>query len=414
MNPHFSRSRFPIALFLSFLIVAGCSKNDNIPVGPGTVVPNDATVRLDSMGQRIRGFGGVSMPDWIPDLTTAQVHEAFGAGNGQIGLTILRVRVPYDETQFSLEVPTAALAYSLGATIFASPWTPPDSMKTNHNIVGGALKTSSYASYASHLKAFADYLSSNNAPLYAISIQNEPDASVNYESCYWSAAQMLNFVKNNASAIGLKIIMPESENFNHALSDPTLNDAGAAANVSIIGGHLYGGGLAAYPLAMSKGKEVWMTEHLDTDTSWTAVIGTAKEINDCMKAGMNAYVWWYIRRFYGLIDENGNITKRGYVMSQYARFVRPGYTLVEASGGTGSNVDITAYRNGSSIVIVLVNRNAYTIYQTISVPNSTATSFSCYTTSPAKNCSQEGNVSGSSGTFTTLLDPSSVTTLVSN
>lgn len=30
----------------------------------------------------------------------------------------------------------------------------------------------------------------------------------------------------------------------------------------IICGHIYGGGLAAYPLAEQKGKEIWMTEHL--------------------------------------------------------------------------------------------------------------------------------------------------------
>ena len=414
MSPHSTPLRFFFILFLFLLILAGCSKKENTPVAPGAGVTNEATVKLDSTGQLIRGFGGVNMPGWIPDLTSAQVQEAFGAGTGQIGLTILRVRVPYDESKFSLEVPTAALAHSLGATIFASPWTPPDSLKTNDNIVGGELTASSYAAYATHLKAFADYLSANNVPLYAISIQNEPDASVTYESCAWSATEMLNFVKNNAAAIGVKIIMPESENFNHALSDPTLNDAGAAANVAIIGGHLYGGGLSPYPLAVRKGKEVWMTEHLDTDTSWTAVIGTAKEINDCMKAGMNAYVWWYIRRYYGLIDENGNVAKRGYVMSQYARFVRPGYTLVGASGGTQSDVDITAYRNGSSIVLVFINRDANTIDQTINIPNSTATSFSCYVTSPTKNCASAGSVSGSSGIFNTTLDPFSVTTLVSN
>jgi glucuronoarabinoxylan endo-1,4-beta-xylanase len=99
-------------------------------------------------------------------------------------------------------------------------------------------------------------MSSNGAPLYAISLLNEPDALVNYESCSWDATQLLNFVKSNAPAIGINIFVPESENFIHSLSDPILNDPVAVANVSIIGGHIYGGGLTSYPLAVSKSKEV--------------------------------------------------------------------------------------------------------------------------------------------------------------
>ena len=141
------------------------------------------------------------------------------------------------------------------------------------------------------------------------------------------------FMKTNAQAVGARIMMPESMNFNHALSDPTLNDPAAAANAGVIGGHIYGGGLASYPLALARGKEIWMTEHLELDTTWTAVVGTAKEIHDCMTAGMSAYVWWYIVRFYGPILENGQVSKRGYVMSQYARFVRPGDRRIAGCGG---------------------------------------------------------------------------------
>ena len=118
---------------------------------------------------------------------------------------------------------------------------PPAWMKSNNNIVGGRLNDTSYAGYATHLKAFADYMSSNGVPLRAISIQNEPDVNVNYESCDWTASEMLKFVKENAPAIGTDIIVPESYNFNHTISDAILNDPAAAANVSIIGGHIYGG-----------------------------------------------------------------------------------------------------------------------------------------------------------------------------
>jgi len=121
--------------------------------------------------------------------------------------------------------------------------------------------------------------------------------------------------------------------------------------VDIIGGHIYGGGLSDYPLAREKGKEVWMTEHFTDDhhsaDEWPLALGVATEIHRCMEANYSAYIWWYVRRFYGLIGENGNITKRGYVMSQFSKFIRPGYR----------RVDVSAYKTDSTIVIVAVNRN---------------------------------------------------------
>jgi glucuronoarabinoxylan endo-1,4-beta-xylanase len=411
----YSRGNKLISITIIFfaLIMAGCSKKDET-TGPSDSPPGTATIYLDNSQQIIRGFGGQNMPGWIDDMTPAQVQLAFGTGTGQIGLSILRVRVPYDSSKFDLEVPTAKLAKSLGAIIIASPWTPPAWMKSNNNIIGGTLPDGSYAVYAAHLKAFADYMSSNGASLYAISVQNEPDASVNYESCYWSATQLLNFVKNNAPAIGTKNIVPESENFNHALSDPILNDPAAAANVSIIGGHIYGGGVTSYPLAASKGKEVWMTEHLVVNTDWYGAQTTAGEIHDCMSAGMNAYVWWYIRRFYGPIDDNGDVTKRGYAMSHYARFIRPGFYRVDATAEPQQYIYVTAYKNNTKVVIVALNFYPSPISQTFSIRNGSVMTFTPYVTTASKNCAQENDIIVSNGNFTATLDSTSVTTFVSN
>lgn len=381
-----------------------------------TVSSSNAVVYLDSSHtqQIIRGFGGMNMPDWIPDMTTAQVNTAFGTGTGQIGLTLLRIKVIDDSTQFFREVPTAKLAYSMGALIMATPWSPPPSMKSNNSIVEGTLDTSKYAAFALYEKSFADYMSANGAPLYAVSVQNEPDASVTYESCDWNATQLLNFCKNNAPVVGTKIIMPESQNFVHALSDPTLKDSAACANVSIIAGHIYGGGLTSYPLAVSKGKEIWMTEHEITDTTWSGVLSTGKEINDCMSAGMSAYFWWYIVRYYGLINGIDNVTPRGYVMSQYSRFIRPGFYRISATGNPSYNVYATAYKNGPKVVIVVVNMSSSSVTQSFSVENGTMSTFTQYTTSSTKHCAQGNDINVTNGEFTSVLDASSVTTFVSN
>jgi glucuronoarabinoxylan endo-1,4-beta-xylanase len=377
-----------------------------------------STVYLDSVQQYIRGFGGANILNWRPAMTPAQIQTAFGASEGELGFSILRLRIPYNASpgEFSVNVPVAQLAQSLGAIVFASPWTPPAALKSNNNIVGGALNDSSYAAYAAHLKAFADYMSGNGAPLYAVSIQNEPDVTVTYESCDWNATQMLKFIKNNAPSIGTRIIAPESFHFNHALSDSTLNDSVAASHLAIVGGHIYGGGTAPYPLAVNQGKELWMTEYLELDTTWTAVLGTGRGIHDCMEAGMNAYVWWYIVRYYGPIGEDGKVTKRGYVMSQYARFVRPGYHKIKCNAFPQRNVWVSSYKDGSSskVVIVAGNTGSSSIQQAFALANGGMTSFSQYTTSKSKNCQRGTDIPVVSGRFTVNLDPSSITTFVSN
>jgi glucuronoarabinoxylan endo-1,4-beta-xylanase len=278
------------------------------------------------------------------------------------------------------------------------------------------------------LKAFADFMSANGVPIYAVSVQNEPDVNVTYESCDWNPAQMLKFMRENAHAVGTRVMAPESFQFRRQLSDPILNDSLATANLDIVAGHIYGGGLAPYPLAEEKGKEVWMTEHLSGETSqandWSWCLPVAKEINDVMQAGMSAYVWWYIVRFYGPISDGernsgvkGTATKKGYVMSQYSRFIRPGYYRVDSrSWPTTGNVSVTAYKDGSSskVVLVAVNTGSSPLEVAFRIENGTANRFSTYTTSATKNVVQGNVVNVIGNRFIFNFEASSITTFVSN
>ncbi len=421
MNLQYLKKGLRFVLF-PVLIISGCSKGS--VNGPDETL--NAYIYLDNIQQVIRGFGAANILPWRPDMTTNEANKAFGNGDGQIGFTILRLRIPPDTNEFSLNVATAKLAHSMGVTIIASPWSPPAWMKTNNNIVGGRLNDTSYASYAAHLKSFVDYMAGNGVPIYAVSVQNEPDVSVSYESCSWNASEMLRFVKENAPSIGTKVIAPESFQFQRALSDPLLNDPAAVANFDILGGHIYGGGLAPYPLAESKGKEIWMTEHLVLETDWEDNLATGKEIQDCMNAGMSAYIWWYIVRFYGPIYDDGSnpdtppeavpgeISKRGYVMSQFARFVRPGFFRIGAAEHPQANVFISAYKDGSKIIIVAVNNSASSVEQTFVLQNGIAGKFTPYVTSETENCSKKSDIAVSNSSFTVSLDGASITTFVSD
>lgn len=375
------------------------------------------SIDLNTEYQSISGFGGVNMPGWIDDLSEDLVDKSFGNDPGQIGLSILRIRVPNDTTQFYREVPTAVLAKNHGAVIMASPWSPPAALKSNNNTTGGYLLPENYGAFADHLLKFASYMSNSGAPLHAVSIQNEPDIQVNYESCDWYASQMIDFLEGQGSKFdAINVIAPESYQFKRPLSDSILNDPEAEPHVDIIGGHIYGGGLFDYPLARSKGKEVWMTEHLTgsnnpEDNTWSLALSLATEINDCMKANFSAYVWWFIRRFYALITEDGNISKKGYVMTQFSKFIRPGAVRVEAMISDVTGVDATAFTTDSTLVIVVINSNDadvdldFTIQNNIGIDTLTQ-----FTTSETKNMVNDGSISVSGDIFSTTVDAGSIAT----
>ena len=223
---------------------------------PSVTQDSESTINLDSTKQVIRGFGAANIVNWRPDMSPAEIEKAFGTGEGQLGFSILRLRIPPQQNQWDINLPSAKAAHSLGVKVFASPWSPPANMKTNNSTVGGRLKDDSYADFAQYLNDFSEYMADNGAPLYAVSVQNEPDIEVGYESCDYTPDQMLRFVRDYTDSIDTRLIAPESYQFRRVMSDPLLNDSVAASNFDIVGAHIYGGGLSPYPLAEEKGKEV--------------------------------------------------------------------------------------------------------------------------------------------------------------
>lgn len=404
------------AFWLGLTLLAAVSSNAS--------AQNEATVFFDSTAQIIRGFGAANIVQWRPDMTEGEMETAFGVGEGQLGFSILRLRIPPDENQWSVNLPSATRAHEMGVTIMASPWSPPASMKTNSDLVGGELREDMYQAFADYLNDFNTYMEAEGVSIYGVSVQNEPDIQVDYESCDWSPEQMRRFMAENAGSIGTRVIAPESFQFRKEMSDPILNDSAAAANLDIVGGHIYGGGLASYPLAEEMGKELWMTEHLVLETDMAANIGTASEIQRVMKAGMNAYVWWYIVRFYGPIsdgeegpNQKGEITKRGYMMSQFSRFIRPGFTRIHTAGPSGrsaSGLSTTAYKDSSKVVIVAINTATSPNDLTVILDGGSAGPFKRYVTSETQNVEELNPVDVSEGRFTVTLDAGSATTFVSD
>jgi glucuronoarabinoxylan endo-1,4-beta-xylanase len=365
-----------------------------------------ASIDANTVQQNIRGFGGASILGWINDLTAAQRTTAFSVDNG-MGLSVLRVRISPNSGDWANEKATIDAAKSYGATVIASAWSAPASMKDNNNTIGGALLSSQYANYAAHLKSFNTAVGG----VTAISPSNEPNIDVTYESMKMTAAQVAAFVAAQGANCGAPIMGPEPFNMDQSFINTYLSTA--KSNTAYVCGHIYG----VTPSAFNPGKEVWMTEiYVDSNTTgddWNKAMTVAKQIHDSMNSGYSMYVWWYIRRSYGPMDENGNITKTGYIMSHWAKYVRPGFTKISCPASPTGGVYTTAYKNGSNLVVVAVNQNSSASNVTFNLANISVSSLNRYTTTSGSNL-QASSVSASGSSFSVSLPGSSITTLVSS
>lgn len=420
--------------------LAGCASKEEAAPEEMPVIRDDERFVPDLLGaeaspdvfvsggteyQTIRGFGGINYPGWIEDLSEEQRETAFGNGVDQLGFTILRIHIDPDRNNWQRELETAKAAQEQGAIIFASPWNPPADMceKFTHgnNSSAQRLRHDKYAEYAAHLNDFVSFMRENGVELYAVSIQNEPDYAD--EWTWWSTEEILDFIKNYADDIDCRLMTPESFQYRKDYYNAILNDEEALSKIDIFATHFYGTQRAdmSYPLFEEKGegKELWMTEvyvpnsSSDADT-YPEAVEVAVNIHDALTAGnMQAYVWWYIRRSYGPMKEDGTISKRGCMMAQYSKFVRPGYVRISATENPTKGVSVSAFKGDGKTVIVAVNHTLKTVAQGFLLSGCGDIGYiEAYTTNVSENLARTGNIAFENGSFSYVLKPESVTTFV--
>ena len=400
---------------------------------PSVYAADTVVVNTGKEYQTIDGFGGMNHPEWTgSDLTDAQRQKAFGNGKDELGFTILRIFVNPNSNQWNKAVPTAKFASQHGVKVFASPWEPPSNLAESDNNGGKLhLPKSNYTAYAQHLNNFGNYMKNQGVDLYAISVQNEPDFASEWTR--WSTDETTDFLANYADKItSTRVMSPES--FQYAPETASwvkdggkkyytkiLNNQKAFANCDLFGTHFYGTQRAwmDFPALESCGKPIWMTEvyvpnsSSDADT-WPEALDVAENIHNGMTVGnMSAYVWWYIRRSYGPMKENGNISKRGYMMAQYSKFVRPGDVRIDATEQPTQNVFVSAYKNDADqVTIVAVNKTTSEYNQSFSMGSGESISgVTRYRSSGSENLAKS-EISFNGTGFAAQLPAQSVSTFV--
>jgi glucuronoarabinoxylan endo-1,4-beta-xylanase len=438
---------------------------DDVAFSGGTVVTNPPTnglsvVDWNNVHQRIDGFGASSA--WSSTWSTAEADLLFSTNNSVgyqggtyhgVGLSLLRNHIyPAGSTSASdasstTETSIMQMAQARGALVWSAPWTPAVGFKSPNDIYDSSVATfggtnggsflgglATNQAYASQLANYVASMKSQGVNLYAISIQNEPDANVTtYEACQWSGANVHDFVTNLYNALAAqgvastKIMLPESQNWTDPknIAGSAMTDPNSAAAVGIIANHNYVANNAvgdqSVPAAInSYGKALWETEVAllsGSDSSINNGVYYAQRIYLYMtQAQANAYHYWWLRASgnQGLIDTTSFPTKRLFTFGQYSRFVRPNNYRIDASSSQAS-VLVSAYKdtNSAAFAIVVVNTNPGTdVMETFNLTNFTAATVTPWITSSSLSLTPQTAVNVTSGSFTYTIPAMSVVTFV--
>jgi O-glycosyl hydrolase len=426
------------------------------------------TIDTNTKYQYVRGFGGMDNP-WenVVALNIANYEKLHHpgdpndpgntSGENGLGYNIMRIMLfPWDinpdVTMTTLttdpnggpkkqyrpdQYEGVKIVNKYGGYVLGSPWSPPAVWKTNNDTIGGngvKLRTQNYKDFANYLNAYARNFYEHGAPLYAISMQNEPSyADSNYEGCSYTEAEHLawwrevgHYTHDEGAPKGWgggkeqPYVLTMSGEAHNGITylDNVANDSTINGYIDIMGRHIYGAGIDPGSAALKwgsslrtareeAGKETWMTEHnLNTrgneivDSTWAYVWKFMNEIDLVIRLNKeNAFVWWTSKRFYSFLGDDGglmnngntnngygttmdSVLPRGYGLSHYAKFAKEMRQVAltasgSNSGGTAlsaSNVNPTTYNVDSTAAraTAFVSPDGNTISVVMMTPTNTS------------------------------------------
>jgi glucuronoarabinoxylan endo-1,4-beta-xylanase len=239
-------------------------------------------------------------------------------------------------------------------------------------------------------------------------------------------SEWIHLWTNNSAAGSTDPLKGQGYDYGHAL----YQDAIAWGLVDIVGVHQYDTQVAQpWPNDVPQTKSLWMTEM--AGRKWWPEQGPTFDIADgivvagwihdaIVNGPASAWIWWWYQAQgtndnEGLLLLSGTDTKRHYVLGNFSKFIRPGYTRVDVSGTIPAGVLITAYRDptNGTVVIVAINNGGSPVTLPISVQDTTPPgSYTPWVTSATDNLANKTTVNATAGTFTATLASMTVTTFV--
>ena len=275
--------------------------------------------------------------------------------------------------------------------LLASPWSPPKFMKSNKMLAfGGKLLTQYKQTWADYLVKYINAYKNEDIHINYITIQNEANAIVPWESCNYSAEEEISFatnylyyefIKNN---IDTKILIWDHNK--EKLLTRTIEELNSKIALEAISGiafHWYTGDhfeniklvRDSFPnklLFHTEGCTGYSGFNIDEEVKNAEIYG--HDILGDLNAGINAFIDWNL-----LLDSNGGPNHKDnfcnspimlnsdssdyiknltfYYIGHFSKFIKPGAKRV-AFSRYDDRIEVTSFKNNDgSIAIVLLNRN---------------------------------------------------------
>ena len=397
-----------------------------IPVSEGAPhrLPQHIVVEPERRYQTMLGFGA-SLTDssaWLirhkldPAQRDALLHELFGREHGGLGLGFSRLTIgasdfsrhhyslndppdgapDHELRHFSIDpnrddvipVARAMLAVNPQLKIIASPWSAPAWMKDSNALVTGRLLPEHYDAFSRYLLAYVDAYAAEGVPIFALTVQNEPDFEPDsYPGMRLNAPARARLIGDHLGPmIERRGDGPLLFDWDHNWDKPeeplaVLRDPAAGRYVDAVAWHCYGGEVSAQTPVHDEfpDKDAYLTECSGgdweplrsggiTEQARTTLIGAARH-------WARGVLYWNLA-----LDENngpytgGCDTCRGvvtidsrsgevsrtdeyYILAHASRFIRPGAYRI-GSNETGGELDNVAFLNQDDGTLVLLVSNS--------------------------------------------------------
>lgn len=372
--------------------------------------------------QRIIGFGAAltGASAWLIERTQNTVERQrllttlFAPPPAGIGLSLLRVPIGSTDlsrrryslaptapavaasapridltpiTDTTLPVLKQVLSINPHLKIIASPWSAPAWMKTSGNLIGGQLKRSDERHFAQYLAGYTQAMRARGVPIYALTLQNEPDFTPgNYPGMKMGARQRARIIARYLGPMLARdgtgtAILDWDDNWSHP-DQPLRVLANPAASRYVLGiaWHCYRGDDDAQTEVHDRfpDKLALLTECSDGEWAPDDRESLARFMNQVfvgpLRNWASGIVLWSlaldrahgphlggcskcigivtIRRADGVVTR----TRDFYALAHFSRFIRTGAYRI-GSSVTGAGIEAVAFLNPTRHIIAVIVTN---------------------------------------------------------
>ena len=298
--------------------------------------------------------------------------------------------IEHDKTMLIPFIKDALRESTIPLNVLASPWSPPDWMKTNGEMNnGGKLKDEYRDSWAHYFCKYIRAYEDEGIPIWGVSVQNEPAAKQVWDSCLYSGKEEKIFVRdflgptftNNHLQDKKIVIWDHNRDIMVERARSVLSDPEASKYVWGTGFHWYNGD---HFDNVQKVHDEFPDKHLIFTEgtqeggahigSWDLGERYARSIINDMNRWTVAWIDWnlllneqggpnYVGNYCSapiIVDTKNNkilYQSSYYYLGHFSRFIKRGDHIIQCDVDSNSLLALAALDSSEALTVVIMNEN---------------------------------------------------------